>query len=393
MPKSALMAEAINGVVLKWAREKQGLSYGDVASRLKCSPKAVEAWEKGKGVPTFQQAETLAYSVYKRPLAVFYLPEPPKEPTLKEEFRVLPEAELESLLADTRFKVRLAHSYSLSLAELNDGRNPADVRIFEQVKLKPDMNLVGAADLVRQSLNISLDRQVAWKDTDAALKGWREAVETAGVYVFKQSFKQKSISGLCLVDKEFPVILINNSTPFTRQIFTLIHELCHILLGVGTVSLLDDWNTAGFDPGAKALEVFCNALAGELLVPASDFGAQAPKGSKADDGLVQRLANRYHVSRETILRRFLDRGLVTPSAYKQRAAEWARQAMRIKKNGGDYYNTQNAYLGEAFLKLVFARHYQGRISLEQAAEHLGVKVKSLPGLEANLFPKGVGALS
>jgi len=38
-------------------------------------------------------------------------------------------------------------------------------------------------------------------------------------------------------------------------------------------------------------------------------------------------------------------------------------------------------LGERYLKLVLGKHYQGKLTLEQAADYLGVKVKNVVGLE------------
>src|SRR5262245_50265445 len=115
----------VNASVLRWARESQGYSVTDVAARLKRDPAEVAAWEAGESTPTYPQLETLAYSVYKRPLAVFFLPEPPPEPTPQTEFRTLPDFDLENLTADTRYQIRLAHALQLSLKELSDGRNPS----------------------------------------------------------------------------------------------------------------------------------------------------------------------------------------------------------------------------------------------------------------------------
>ena len=61
------------------------------------------------------------------------------------------------------------------------------------------------------------------------MKGWRTAIEDAGVYVFKNTFKQENVSGFCLYDAEFPLIYVNNSTAKTRQSFTILHELGHLL--------------------------------------------------------------------------------------------------------------------------------------------------------------------
>lgn len=60
--------------VLRWARESQGYSIDDVALHLKREPDEIEAWELGHTSPTYAQLEELAYKLYKRPLAVFFLP-------------------------------------------------------------------------------------------------------------------------------------------------------------------------------------------------------------------------------------------------------------------------------------------------------------------------------
>ena len=82
--------------------------------------------------------------------------------------------------------------------------------------------------------------QRSWTNADQALKAWRRAVEEKGIYVFKNSFKQKDVSGFCLYDPVFPIIYVNNSTAPTRQIFTILHELGHILTGTGGVTKRDD---------------------------------------------------------------------------------------------------------------------------------------------------------
>ena len=69
------MTEKVTGTqpsVLRWARESQGYSIEEVASRLKRDPSEVAAWETGAESPTYVQLETLAYKIYKRPLAVFF---------------------------------------------------------------------------------------------------------------------------------------------------------------------------------------------------------------------------------------------------------------------------------------------------------------------------------
>lgn len=376
--------------VLRWARESQGYSIDDVAQHLKRNPAEVEAWEAGAAAPTYAQLEDLAYKLYKRPLAVFFLPGPPAEISVKKEFRSLPEFELDQLAADTRYQLRIAHAYQISLRELNEGVNPATRKIFKDVRLSDTANVDNAADSIRRYLGISLKAQSAWKTSDEALKGWRNAVEEAGIFVFKHSFKQKFISGFCLDDDEFPVIYLNNSTAKTRQIFSLFHELAHLLLRVNAISKFDHSYVEHLPPKERRIEQFCNAMAAEFLIPSEDFSAQLGSLRRINDETISALALRYHVSREAVLRRMLDRGLVEQAYYETKATQWAEE-FESGVDGGNYSATQSAYLGDRYLHLVFGKHYQGRLSLEQVADYLGVRTKSVAGLEAIMLRKAVAA--
>ncbi len=312
------MGEQITGIspaVLRWARESQGYSVDDVALQMKRAPGDISAWETGAQAPTYSQLEKLAYQLYKRPLAVFFLPEPPAEPKLKQEFRTLPDFELDQLSAHTRYQLRLAHAFQISIRELNDGVNPARRQIFRDLGLDATADIRVAADALREYLEIPLTTQSSWKSADEALKHWRNAVEQAGVFVFKQAFKQKAISGFCLADDEFPLIYLNNSSAKTRQSFTLFHELAHLLLNVNAISKFDDDYVAQLPAKERRIERFCNALAAEFLVPENDFSAQLKRVGSTGDEAVGELARRYHVSRAAVLRRMLDRGLVDRAYY------------------------------------------------------------------------------
>ncbi len=382
------MPEKITGIqtsVLRWARESQGYSVEDVASRLKRDPAEIAAWEAGEASPTYVQLETLAYKVYKRPLAVFFLPEPPAEPDPEREFRTLPDFDLESLTADTRYQIRFAHALQLSLRELLDGVNLAERVIFRDIQLSLENNVQDAAKLVRQYLGISLGAQQSWGSSEVALKAWRNAIEDVGIFVFKHAFKEKEISGFCLLDSEFPIVYLNNSTSKTRQIFSLFHELAHLLFHINGISKFDPAYIRQLHPPERRIEQFCNSFAAELLVPSADFDRQLRELAHVDERAVARLANRYCVSREVVFRRLLDKGLLTQGQYEEKAAEWTAQAEQRESDGGSYYATQAAYLGEHYLKLVLGKHYQGRLTLEQVAEYLGVKPKNVPGLEQFAF--------
>ena len=387
------MTNTIAGVqpsVLKWAREQSGRSAEEVGRAFKKDEALVLAWENGQVAPSFAQLEKLAYTIYKRPLAVFFLPSPPAEASVKQEFRTLPDFELDQLSADTRYKIRLARAFQISLGELNNGINPTPQKIFREISLTVSSDIRKAAQKIREFLGVSLTLQSSWRSCEEALKNWRHAIEEAGIFVFKNTFKQKEVSGFCLFDDEFPIIYLNNSTAKTRQIFSLFHELVHLLIKVNAITKVDQSYVDELPPREQLIERFCNALAAELLVPTADFDDQIAHLEVVNDAIIERLANRYWVSRETILRCFLERSLIDQIYYDQKVRQWLKEA-ESNGSGGNYYLTQNAYLSERYMALVFSKHYQGKLSVEQVADYLGVKTKSVARLEELVLDRTVTA--
>jgi Zn-dependent peptidase ImmA (M78 family) len=377
-------ASGVNPILLKWAREKAGYSVEDVARSFKKRVEDVLSWESGEDLPTYNQLETLAYSLYKRPIAIFFFPGPPEELDPRQSFRTLPDFEVEKFLPDTRNAIREAMAMQLALHELNDGKNPSERKILKDLQISARSGITRKAIEVREYLRIPLETQCQWSDADTALKNWREVVQDNGVFVFKRSFKQEDFCGFCLVDPTFPVIYLNNSTSKSRQIFTLFHELAHLLLNSNGITTEDDRYIESLTGDSRNIEVFCNRFTAEFLVPSHDLERRLITNDNPDR-LAEKLANRYKVSREVILRKLLDKQIVDSDYYYTKVSEWnaeyKKTRQKKKRAGGDYYATQATYLGGKFLGLAFGKYYEGQYSLEQLAGYLNVKAKSVAGLE------------
>lgn len=182
----------------------------------------------------------------------------------------------------------------------------------------------------------------------------------------------------------FPVIYVNNSVPVARQIFTYFHELAHILLNASGVTKLDDSFVQVLRGENRRIEVFCNRFAADFLVPWTALEDRARGLEPTNDRHLEQLATEFKVSRESILRRFLDRGRVSQDFYERRAEEWREEAKRFRQRGGgggNYYRTHAAYLGSGYLRLAFGRYYKGDITIEELAQHLNVSPRAVAGLE------------
>lgn len=337
----------VNPDVLRWARESANLTIDEVTIKVKKSPEVIVSWENGVDSPSYAQLEKLAYDVYKRPMAVFFFPNPPKEDDTKKSFRTIPDSEFNRLPSTLIRQIRKARVKQENLYELCNEVNPSQAQLLSGLKGLNDYELKELASAIRDYLKISLNIQKGWDTVETALENWRNAFEDVGVFVFKEAFRNDDFSGFCLYDKVFPLIIINNSMPKTRQIFTLFHELGHLLFETSGIDRLNDDFINILPEQDRNIEILCNRLAAEILVPSDDFDASV-RGIKADEASVTKLAATYKVSREVILRKLLDRGIVNEATYRDLTVKWIDEAKKKKlksKGRGDYYNTQIAYLG------------------------------------------------
>lgn len=369
--------------ILKWARESKHMSLDEVAKKMNKKPEVISKWEEAQESPTYVQLEKLAYNVYKIPLAVFFFPEPPKIKGVEESFRTLPELEIERIPPRIIQLLRNAEAMQLSLSEMCNGINPAERFILHDITLPDKSKISTVVKVVREYLGVSLDQQKSWKSPDNALKEWRKVLEDVGVFVFKNAFKQPEFSGFCIYHNEFPIIYLNNSMPKTRQIFTLFHELAHLLFKTGGIDKVEDDYIEWLPNNKKRIEIFCNSFSGKFLVPEEDFGSLLRSGQlNISDSSISSVASEYGVSREVILRKLLDKKLISQDYYRNKAAEWTAEAQAGRGgNGGNYYATQMAYLGDRYLNLAFSEYYQNKISAEQLADYLNVRVSNLSSLE------------
>lgn len=395
-----MIGEKLTGVnpkIIQWARERARYSLESVAVKFKKDVSVIEKWESGEDFPIYSQLEKLA-EIYKRPLALFFFPEPPLEAEEKQEFRTLPDFEIENLAADTIYALRQAKAMQLSLQEINNGINPSTKKIFQDISVSSRDDLRILAEQIRNYLNVTLEEQLTWNDQETALKKWRSAVEEAGIFIFKRSFKQREISGFCLIDIEFPIIYLNNSTEKSRQTFTIFHELAHILLQTNGITKSNDRYINSLQGENKYIEIFCNKFAAEFLLPNHVFSEiirETIVNVNDNDKIISKISSDYKVSREVVLRKLLDNNLISQKEYTLKVREWYSEQVgksqdKNKKSGGNPYANQATYLGENYLKLVFNKYYQGQYDIERVADYLNIKkVATVEKLEQYLLDKGL----
>lgn len=381
----------VNPEILIWARKQFNMSTGSVADRAGLKEKQIIAWENGTESPTYRQLENLAYKVYLKPIEIFFYPLPPEMPKPDVKLRAFYGEYSLDTPTDILLVMNQAEIMQNNLRDLCRGQNPSNNLITHKIF---DGSLKDCSKRVRECLSAPLDEQIQLSDYYAALKYWRGKLADAGIYIFKENFKNISYSGFCLDDPEFPIIYLNSEMPPQRQIFTIFHELYHLLKKKSGIDFMDDERIIPkFAPSIQQIEKKCDEFASEFLVPSDDF-IQTINNLKIKEILeydnysdvmnncIKPLKRRYVVSHDMIVLKLINTGYISSSDYYR----FKSPESKTKKSSGgpDYYTTTVSHLGEPYINLVREKQVEYGFENYLAAEFMGVKTKSLEGIEKKL---------
>lgn len=382
------MAEQLSGVngnIICWAREFYNMSLEEAARSIGVSTEKYSAWESGAEFPTYAKLKKIS-DVFRKPSAVFFFSEPPNIPPIKGDLRTLPDTVVDGFSKNVMIQLEKAKAYQLNLMELYETSNC----IFTNRAIIPT-ETKQLCNFLRNIMVFPLSAQKGRKNTKVVFEIYREKFYELGIYVFKDSFKDNNVSGLCINDDLFPVILINNSMSFARQIFTLFHEFYHLVSNTSGAEIIRDDYYKYLDGSQSETEKSCDTFANEFLVPTDDFKIELSK-KDIDDHRIAELSTLYSVSKEAIMYKLWTLKIITPKEYESLKETFYGDAIRNQKkkngensSGGNYYFTKLAYLGSSYTGDVFKQLYSGKIDSFRASEMLNSKVDHLPQLEAAYF--------
>ncbi|MFC3229371.1 XRE family transcriptional regulator [Marinibaculum pumilum] len=374
----------VEPAVLAWARKTAKLTVEEVSTRIHVDEVRISGWEDPEtdDAPTVRQLQRLA-GIYKRPLAVLYLSEPPTEFQALRDFRRHP-GSTDPTSPDLVYQIRRAQERRHIALDLLSIENETPSRLELQASLASDPENVGRD--VRDLLNVDEQQVSSWRDAREAFNGWRRAIESKGVLVFQVSgIPVSQMRGFSVWEPELPIIAVNMQDAPNGRMFSLLHEFTHLMLREGGIC---DFEEDDRSP-SQAVEVFCNAVAGAALLPSSDLLGDPVvvdhgRGPAWSDAELQDLSRRHRVSREVVLRRLLRFERTTPGFYRQTRQRFLQEYVRARESSTGFAPPSTlavARLGKPFARLVLRSYRSERISLNAVSDYLGVRVKHLPKIE------------
>lgn len=378
--------------LLEWARNTAGYSLDDAAHKIGVKTSKLRSWEKGYSLPTITQLRKIS-DVYKRPLAVFFLNAPPGDIELPSDYRKLDVSASPPPSTELRFAIREANS-----------RRESALELFEDLAVQPTRFSIKAArsddpEAVAGRIRRALVRSQTPPKGDGrrVFNYWRTAAEDAGILVFQaERIELTEMRGFSVSERPLPVVVLNIKDAFAGRVFSLMHEIAHIVIRQPGLCLLEE----GSASEAQRIEKFCNHVAGAVLLPASVFlelpEVPTTKVSKVSDDVLKSLALHFSVSEETVLRRLVILGRVSPVYYDQKRAEFLRSYSALKKLKAKSKVRKSpsrmavALGGKLFARLVLDAYDEERITSSDVAEYLGVRLKHFERIRAAVEPPSTG---
>jgi len=367
----------VNPNILTWARNSSGYTLREVAKKLNISYNTLRVTENGVMRLTVKQLRKLA-KFYKRPLPIFYLKNTPKDIELPD-FR--------SRSIDEEIGV-VAGKIRLIIREILEKKKIAE-DLYEKLNISYPYDFIGlfsesdsienAAKEIRNLLNIKTKDLRILKDNEV-LKYWIKKIEALGILVFQyQEIDPIIMRGFVFAKIPFPTLAVNQRDSFYARVFTLVHELIHIILDKS--GIIDPYYS--LSEKRDKTEIFCNSVASEVLVPTHEFNEMATEelvNKSVLKNFLDEASKIWKVSWSVILIHLKELKRISNKLYTEMLMELKSKKQK-KSGGGDYYRLFFSRNSENFLNLVFTGLYSKKVTYYEAMKFLNVSYKTLENVE------------
>lgn len=380
----------INKETLAYICSQIGITSTYLAKRTNFAEETIEKWldTENKAVPTINQAKALA-RVLKIPFAGLYMCK--EQINLKHlpkirNLRTMPDGitiddsalnlaiveliRAQEFLHSTEKELGLSN-VPITLPVMPDNASPADY-----------------ARTIRSFFEIELGAQFKATSARQFYLYVRQKVENKGIFIHCfTGVAVEAVRGISIFNEMNPIIGVNDADRYPAKTFTIIHELVHILKRQST--LCNDMYSS-FPTHSE--EVFCNAVAGETLVPADALTAyiKAHAINTISIESIEAIAKRFNVSREVINRRFFDTGRYSKDVYDKfaneirQSFEQEREAAKMARQQGQSSILRNISReaidrnSVSFCRVLFIGYCEGVFSKQDISGILGIKEKHVP---------------
>ncbi len=370
----------LNTEVLEWSVARSGLSDEQI---VKAFPK-YHAWLDGSWKPTVKQLRDFANKTHVS-VSELFANELPDYALQIADFRTVddvPAQDPSPELFDT-IDAMMGRQEWMREYFLHEGYSRIDfVGSYASAPLCEKTR-----GLIVNSLHKLLDLDDNWaascKTVGEALKTLKDHVEIAGISVAingvvndntHRVLETDEFRGFVLADDIAPIIFINGRDTKSAQIFTLVHELCHLAFAQTGVSNAPDDEDSDID-----MERFCNTVAADFLVPTDILASRVDNCMDDVYPALQDLTHICKVNFVVVARKAKDTGFIDEDTFfrvYRRYKDGMPEVAKLGKGGGNYFNTKQYRLGAVFSEAVLTAVHSAYLSYRDAYDLTGMSAPS-----------------
>lgn len=369
----------LNPSVLEWAVLRSGLTDDQITKAFPKYPN----WLDGSWKPTVRQLRDFAGKMHVS-VSELFASDLPNYALQITDFRTvgdMPAQDPSPELFDT-IDAMLGRQDWMRGYFLHEGFAPVDfVGSHMDAPLTDEMREKIVEDM-RALLKLDDDWSASCRGVADALKVLKDSIEAVGISVVingvvndntHRVLDVSEFRGFALSDRIAPIVFINGRDAKSAQIFTLIHELCHLAFFQTGVS-----NAADDEESDIVMERFCNAVAADFLVPTRLLMVRWEECSSCAFAKVQAIARACKVSFAVVARKARDMGLITESDYFSLYRQYKSEApIEVKSSkGGDYFHNKQYKLGAVFSDAIRTAVHSDYLSYRDAYDLTGMSAPS-----------------
>jgi len=368
--KQSMSQVKVSPAVLAWAIQRSGHAPQDLGDRFK----KLHLWLDGTEPPTLRQLEQLASATH-TPLGLLFLDVPPVDKLSIPHFRTMsgdavkaPSVDLIETIQAMEYRQAWIREYGLA-----EGKERMKAVGSATVGQTPE----SVASKMRDALGLSPNWTRSDKTWEDVLRRFSTALEDAGILVVlngvvgndtHRRLDPEEFRGFVLADDVVPLIFVNGADSKRAQMFTLAHELAHVVFGF----------SAAFDlremaPADDQIERACDRAAEEFLLPEKEFKDAWTRAGKSSKGFAE-IGTQFRISDVIVARRAYDLDLIARGTFDDFYAEYAAsvRAAKSDSSGGNFYNSQPFKVGRSFGQTVVRALHEGKLLYTEAYRMTGL---------------------
>jgi len=377
MRPKGIMNVTISPTILKAMREHKHIPEEVAATRLKISLDDYRAFESSEHEVSIAEANKIA-GIYKRNWTLFLLKKAPGIPNFGQDNRTANNKK--TALGYLTFEAVEEAKYTLDFIVSSAEDTTNNIPQFDRAS-DPEV----MAEKFREAIGVPADTNEKMPDAATTLNFWIERLGQIGINVSNYKLgEDDKVRAFSLFNQFKATIVLNSEETDKGKLFSLMHELGHILIR----------NTGVCDLSRDSIESFCNKFASHLLIPTARFIELVQKYKVEDanaDATSTSIARSLKVSKLAVLTRMLENDFIGSKCYDTLATEEYRifniRKQMLKKGREakktkpviNPYVVRKARIGSLFLNEIFDAYHQTRITPYEATRYLGFKNAGIVG--------------